>query len=221
MTISNSRCRRACRQYCQKGEHIIWQGAPIARELALQAFHVRKVSAYFGVLISARFVLAIGDGLPWPQALASFGLYAAAAVCALGILIGIAHLVERSTIYTLTTSRLILRYGIALPVTLNIPLSRIVTAKLACSDGDIGDIALEPAEDTRLAYLLLWPHARPWHISHPQPVLRCVRDASHVAAVLGDALKASAGNERPTIIRVQPPAPSALSNARPILAAAE
>ena len=36
------------------GEHVVWQGAPDWRSLAVQAFHVRKIAVYFA------FMLALG-----------------------------------------------------------------------------------------------------------------------------------------------------------------
>jgi hypothetical protein len=39
-----------------------------------------------------------------------------------------------------------------------------------------------------VAYLLLWPHARPLHFRNPQPCLRAIPDADQVAKLLATAL---------------------------------
>ena len=41
--------------------------------------------------------------------------------------------------------------------------------------------------DTRLSYLVCWPHVRPWHMSRTQPALRCIPDAARVAQMLSEA----------------------------------
>ena len=38
-----------------------------------------------------------------------------------------------------------------------------------------------------LGYALLWPHARPWRLSQPEPMLRAVPEAQDVAAILAEA----------------------------------
>ena len=45
--------------------------------------------------------------------------------------------------------------------------------------------------NNRLAYLVLWPHARRWQFSSPQPALRCIADADRIAGLLAAALTSS------------------------------
>lgn len=49
------------------------------------------------------------------------------------------------------------------------------------------------------AWLVLWSHARAWHVTRPQPMLRCVPEAQKVAELLADAVTAlaPAGFEAP------------------------
>ena len=66
-----------------------------------------------------------------------------------------------------------MRIGIALPMTLNLPFahrSRRPGCRLH-ADGS-GDIAAALAGGDRIAYLHLWPHARPWQLARPEPMLR-------------------------------------------------
>ena len=45
-----------------EGEKLLWQGAPEWRDLAIRAFHVRKVAIYCGVLLLLPGAVALGDG---------------------------------------------------------------------------------------------------------------------------------------------------------------
>jgi hypothetical protein len=55
----------------------------------------------------------------------------------------------------------------------------------------VGDIALRLVPDQKIPYLFLWPHARPWRLSRPEPALRCIPEAEAVAQLLGRALAAA------------------------------
>ena len=37
-----------------------------------------------------------------------------------------------------------------------------------------------------LGTVLLWPHMRPWHYNRPQPMLRAVPDAAHLARLIAE-----------------------------------
>jgi hypothetical protein len=43
-----------------------------------------------------------------------------------------------------------------------------------------------------VAWLILWPHARPFYLKNPQPMLRSIPQAALVARLLGDALQGKA-----------------------------
>ena len=53
-----------------------------------------------------------------------------------------------------------------------------------------GDIALRLGDETRIAYFVLWPHARPWRLKSPQPMLRALPKASDVGRILAEAIAA-------------------------------
>ena len=92
------------------------------------------------------------------------------ALGAVVILLVIAVLSARTTMYSITDRRVVMRIGMALPVTLNIPFEGIDGASLAEFSDKSGDIALSLNHNGRLGYLVLWPHARPWR--WPAPRLR-------------------------------------------------
>ena len=114
------------------------------------------------------------------------GLLAAA------LLTAIAYLSSRTAVYTITSKRLVMRVGMALPVTINLPFSQIDGAALRLFANGSGDIPLKITARERVAYLLLWPHARPFHFTRPQPCLRCIANADQVAGLLSAALTGTA-----------------------------
>ena len=188
------------------GERIMWQGAPRWRSLVRHAFHADKIALYFGALIALRLLFGWHDGLPASEVLAGAFALSLAAVLALIVVGLLAWQSVRSTVYTLTTKRLVIRYGMALPVTLNIPLKRIASAHLAPRSDATGDIAIVPEAGTRLAYVMLWPHVRAWHLKHPEPTLRSIADADQVAQLVGEALRSTASQTTTRIVRLRPAA---------------
>ena len=56
-------------------------------------------------------------------------------------------------------------------------------------------------DDRPLTFAVLWPHARPWHLSRPQPMLRCIPDAQSVAQMLAAGLAATAGQRESSAIQ--------------------
>lgn len=193
-----------------RGERMLWQGAPDWRLLAVRVFHVRSVAIYFALLLGWRAVSVVYDGGGVMQALLAVGLLAPLAVFALVLLGVLAWLSARTTVYTLTDRRIVMRIGIVLSITFNVPLRHIESAHLRPLADGHGDIALTLTPGERIAYLHLWPHARPWQLRRTQPMLRCIPDAARVGERLAQASKApqaSAGSAS-----LQPSARPAVSN---------
>ena len=157
------------------GEAIVWQGRPDAGALLNEAFHARSVGIYFLVLAGAGLVMGSITG-----ALLTLG---AGAMC-VGVLALLARASARTTVYTLTDKRLVLRVGIALPMHFNLPLKQIAGADLRQGAGGRGDISLRLAGKDRIAWAMLWPHVRPWRMRNPEPTLRSIPDAQDVARML-------------------------------------
>ena len=170
------------------GERVLWQGRPEWQRLAINAFHIRKVAIYFAGLIAAQGVWKIAGGASLGEALRAAPLMAGLGLVACGILAGLAYASARTTHYTLTNKRALMHVGIALPVIINLPLRHIDGVSFAETGKDCGTICLKTGGKTRLAYLLLWPHARPWAFSKPQPAFRDVPDVENVASRLAFAL---------------------------------
>ena len=169
------------------GEAVLWHGRPDWRSLARRAFHVDVAAAYFAAISMWAFI-DVADEAGFVAGLASAGRAAALGVLACLILGFLAWLSARTTLYVITSRRVVMKIGIALPIFFNLPHSTIVSAALRTYRGGTGDIPLTLTPGRRIAYLHLWPHARPFCFSAPQPSLREVPDAHDVADILAGAL---------------------------------
>jgi hypothetical protein len=171
-----------------KGEVILWQGAPSWIRLAEQAFHVRAVAGYFAVMFAWRVSTAIMGGEAPVHAIESVLAVAPIALVAVGILASMAWLNSRTTVYTITNRRVVMRFGAAIPKAINIPFGIIDSASIKPLPNDGGDIALQLKAPNKIAFMHLWPHARPWRMGSPQPTLRAISDARSVAGILAEAM---------------------------------
>jgi hypothetical protein len=172
------------------GERVVWQGRPSWRHLAVHAFHVRKITVYFALMLALQALnltapdsgtgwKAMAD-VEWKPLLVASSLYA----FALGLLLGTAWLSASSTLYTLTNKRVVMRIGIVLTLTFNLPYKRIAGASIKPYAQGLGDIALALHPEDRIGWAHLWPHQRAWYINQPQPTLRCIPEADQVSQQL-------------------------------------
>lgn len=176
------------------GEHILWQGRPSAFGMAARPMHGGFVVLWFAVLAGWTILPAALDGAVLAGLKASWPTFAACGA-ALALVGGLGWLSAWTTTYTITNRRIVMRIGIAIPVTFNLPLTQVADANLRRFADGTGDLPLRLAKGTRVAYLHLWPHARPWRVSEPEPMLRSVPDASTVAAILARAIVAARAPE--------------------------
>ena len=188
-------------------ESLLWQGAPQWRLVALHVFHVRTLAWYFAAMMAlqATYLLGEPERNLFNPLLLSFLL----SVISLGILSLMAWLTARTALYTLTNKRVVMRIGIVLTLTFNLPLRMLAAASLKTNPDGSGDIALKLAGNDHIAWLNLWPHARPWVLRHPEPSLRCIADVGtvgecvlkawqeanpHMPVMLGDIIPPSIHN---------------------------
>lgn len=174
-----------------KGESMLWQGTPSWKNVAVRVLHVRKLIIYFAALVAICLVRSILVETPqmWWSLLTILFLGS----IAITILTAFAYFVAKTTVYTITEKRIVLRIGVAISMSLNLPFTMVESADLRlCRDGS-GDISLLLTGQTRVGYITLWPHVRPWRSRRVQPMLRSIPDAARVAQLLARALAASAG----------------------------
>ena len=186
------------------GERMLWQGAPEWRSLVRHTFHVRKLTAYFAVLLAWDAVSTlIESGSLADQAMPMLQLAGLAAIV-IGMVTLFSVAVARTTVYTLTSRRLVIRAGIALPMTINIPYRRLASAGLKLNRDGSGDLLLTPIAGDKIAYLALWPHVQAWHLSNARPMLRAILQPASVARILGEAMAAECADD---VVRLPRSAP--------------
>lgn len=191
------------------GERILWQGSPDRRVLARTTFHTRMIAGYFALLVLWAMGSALVAGVRSPGDLMGVGMTATLGIVGVGLLHLLSWGSARTTIYTLTSRRIVMRIGIAVPKCINLPLSLIGSVDLAAHTDGSGDLPLTILGAPKLGYLALWPHARPWKLVTPQPMLRAVPDAERVAAMIARACLAACPEGRVTPIETrQRPRPS-------------
>jgi hypothetical protein len=169
-------------------ERLLWQGAPKWQQVAIDIFHVRSLAWYFAgmMLLQATYLLGEPERHLFKPLLLSFVLSS----MALAILSLMAWLTASTAMYTLTNKRVVMRIGVVLTLTFNLPLRMLAGASLKTNADGSGDIALKLAGNDHIAWLNLWPHARPWVLRHPEPSLRCIANVSEVGERIVQAWQA-------------------------------
>ncbi len=195
-------------------EVVLWQGAPDWRQLALHAFHVRKIGIYFGLMLAIQAAYLLGEGAAGGDLWRPLSVSFLTAALALGMLAGVAWFAGRTTLYTFTSKRVVMRVGIVLTLSFNLPYKRIAAASLRRYGKRSLDIALQLYPQDRIGWFHLWPHQRAWHLSHPQPTLRCLADGEAVSALLMQQWQRAHAGEALVTADVLPP--SAAPDAAPL-----
>ncbi len=180
-----------------RGERMLWQGTPDWKRLAIHAFHVRKLAIYFSAMLGLQWLYLLGE--PNAALLRPMAISASLALLTLVLLTTIAWFSARTTLYTLTDRRVIMRVGIVLTLTFNLPFKQIAGASIRPYAAGWGDIALALKGEDRIAWLNLWPHARPWQVKRPEPSLRCLPEAAALAARLQLAWQQANPGEQVTL----------------------
>jgi len=164
-----------------RNEYIVWQGRPAWQQLAFEAFHVRKITVYFAIMVLLQLIHLIDNNTALPELAKSIATSVALAFLSLALLTWGAYLSAQATMYTLTNKRIIMRIGIVLSLTFNLPLKKITACDLQLQKNKTGNLALGIASESPIGWLNLWPHVRAWRVASPQPVLRCVPQAQALA----------------------------------------
>jgi hypothetical protein len=192
-----------------KGEVLLWQGSPEWRTLAVQAFHVRKLAVYFAIILLLRTLFVLSEGGNVVELAISLAILTPLAGISVGLMAFMAWLTARTSMYTITDQRIVMRIGIVLSVTFNLPFKSLDSVGLKRFTDGTGDLALTIGAKDHIAYLHLWPHARPWKFAKPEPMLRSIAEVATVANTLSQAMKAAAGGVAITIKQTQAPAAEA------------
>jgi len=196
-------------------EQLLWQGSPEWRAMAIEVFHVRKLAIYFALLLLLRAGFIVGDGGGTSEVFSAWVWLLPMCVLAVAAMLWLARQTARSTVYSITSKRVVMRIGIVLNVTYNLPFKRITAAGVLRRKDGHGDIPLTLQRGERIAILQLWPHARPWRLSQPEPMLRCLADVAGPASVLSKAWAEDTGIAAVPATPATPATPAPASDASP------
>lgn len=174
------------------GETLLWQGAPSTGGMALRGLHGRTLGGYFLLLAAWRGADAALSGRALGEVVGQIVFFLGLGLFVLGVLALYAWGVARTTVYSITDRRIVLRVGVALQKAVNIPFALVESAAVRRHPDGSGDIALSLAPSARVGHLTLWPHARPWKLSRTEPSLREIAGVGQVAELLSRALAADA-----------------------------
>lgn len=172
------------------GERLLWEGAPAPRAIARHLLFVRPLAAYFALMV-AWWVVANLDKAGTMDFWMPVALQLTLVSLVLAGVLGLSNWIAQSTTYAITDRRIVMRLGVIFPLTVNIPLSYVVGAQARTFTDGTGQIAVQLDQKEKLAWIVLFPHVRPWRFSTPEPLLRGLTDPAEVgrvlrAATLGD-----------------------------------
>jgi hypothetical protein len=106
------------------------------------------------------------DGRPAGEALVVLSSSALASLVCLALVTTVAWGYARSTIYSLTNRRLIIRHGLAMPITINVPFAQVDAAAMTRhANSGTGTICLQIAG--RQPFRLVQPVAEPAAMALP------------------------------------------------------
>jgi hypothetical protein len=159
-----------------EGESLIWQGRPTVGAMLKRVFFVPQLAVYFGLLIGGHTIYRLTESVPMAQVLGTLVWQFGLAAIVLLLLVWLARAYAKSILYTLTSARLVIRSGVALPMMVNIPIEQIIAADLRVHRDGTGDILLRASADRQLYWVLLWPNVSAWY---SRPVRPCLRGLSH------------------------------------------
>jgi hypothetical protein len=172
-------------------EQVLWEAQPHWAVVAREVFHIRLIMLYFALLFIVDSGLDRWNGLSPLQTLTTEAPLAelAAGVC---VLVGlVAWWNARCTAYAITDRRVVIRWGVAFPATLSLPLRVIASVAVRVHPDQSGEMPLQLRPGEKVSFLKLWPMVRPWHLRQAQPMLRAVPQAGPMAAMLSRTLAAA------------------------------
>lgn len=192
--------------FLPEGETMVWQGRPTVAAMARRVFFIPHLALYFGLLIAGHTVYRLMEGVSAAQVMGTFVWQAGLAATVVVLLAWLARSYAASVMYTLTSERLVIRSGVALPMMVNIPIEQITAADMRVYRDGTGDIVLTPIADRKLHWVLLWPNVSAWYSRPIRPLLRGLaephRAADAFAAVASQHYQVTAGEQVAVPVRV-------------------
>ncbi|MEE4330594.1 MAG: photosynthetic complex putative assembly protein PuhB [Wenzhouxiangella sp.] len=168
-------------------ERVLWQHSPEWRPYGRRVFQLGKIALYFLVVVAWVAVAAYIDNGGWQALVRSLIWSVPPAIGVIGLLALVAWLYARTTVYTITSKRVIIQSGLAVPSAVNLPFTKVQSADMKTYADRTGDIELAMS-GPRLLYSMLWPNVRFFRLKRPLPVMRAIPQPEAVAEILGQAL---------------------------------
>lgn len=179
-------------EYLPEGEYILWQGSPHWKSFSRHVFHINKLLIYFCILIAWNVWSSLNAELSLLQAMSGATWIGVLTIFAISIVLIFSWLFSKTTIYTITNRRLVLRFGVAIPMIINLPWNKVQQADVKVYADHSGDIPLTLIAGEKISYFVMWPHAKPWNFSRVKPMLRSIPGANKVALIVAEALREGA-----------------------------
>ena len=201
MTTERERIRGVS-QPLPDGERVLWQGSPRWTSLARHALRAPLWMTYFAIIIAAGLVGALRDHVAPADIVGTLALQAGLSAVVIAGVYAYCVFTSRATVYAVTDRRVVLRIGLVVPTTVNIPMRLVDAAACRVFPDGTGEIALTVRKPDRLGYFHLWPHVRPWHVRWPEPALRAIDDPSRVIAILRELAEHDSAIDLPTATAV-------------------
>lgn len=182
-----------------EGERLLWQGAPTMKAVATHVFHWRLVVAYFAAMLALWAVTT--EHQPGSE------VYVASAVVRVSLaafvmlaVLGLSRAVATTSWYAITSQRVVMRVGMAFPMSINIPFKLLDSAGVGTFKDGTGQVTMSITKGNRIAYIAMWPHCRVFRFTQPEPVLRGLEEPQRVAEILAKAV-ADAADESTRVER--------------------
>ncbi|MEM6679001.1 MAG: photosynthetic complex putative assembly protein PuhB [Pseudomonadota bacterium] len=173
-----------------KGERILWQGSPSWKALTFRGFTTRLFLLWFALVLGWNLINVLTGDLAFAAALSTVALQAVLVAVAMGVLAAMAYASAGQTIYTVTNRRVVLRFGLAMDISVNLPFTQIGRLDMARRWDGTTDLVLGLTGEHPLGIWHVWPNSKPWAWRKPAPMLRALPDGERVARLLGEALVA-------------------------------
>ncbi len=189
---------RGLPDYLPEDEHLVWRGEPDFRVMAVRVFHVRSVAIYIALLLCTHLGVQLYQGGSIADVALGSSWMLALGLTAIGILAVLAWAYTRSTVYTLTNKRLVIRSGVAIPMMVNLPLPIVGSADMRRYADGSGDIMFTLGQKKKLSYMLLWPNIKPWEFKPVVPAIRCLADVDAAAQAVASVVDSADTNASTT-----------------------
>ncbi len=184
----SSRARiRGVNEALPAGERVLWEGSPDARAIARHLFYIRPISAYLSVMV-LWWVAVNGSQAGTTSFWVTLGTQLLLSGGVVGSALLFARAIAKGTTYAITDRRLVLNFGVIFPMTVNLPLRYVQSASARQFSDKTGQIAVQLTEKEKLAWIVLFPHVRPWKFTNPEPLLRGLTDSVKVGEILREAV---------------------------------